>query len=150
MAISTLNRAQAFGAGCDLWIIPEKNNFSFFNKLDWYLNFQLTKSHLHESQSLSPQLKSITNENQLPQFHIELEKTAPLLVSAEIGLPTKRVVEIPSSDEAKPWTTRVYNVWANLDRPTLRVFLPTNINVDDFKTNWPGSKTEDLTIVPSI
>ncbi len=147
MAIATLNRAQAFGPGSDLWVIPDKSNFTFFSKLDWYLNFQLTRAHLHRPQILAPQLKNISNENSLPSFDIELKSSAPLMISAEMGLPTKIVVEMPLNSEPTTWIIDAHQTWLKLDRPTLRVFLPGTIDMAEFKAKWPGKNTEDITVV---
>lgn len=149
MAVSALNRAQAFSGECDLWIVPDKTNFNLFSKLDWYLNFQLTRASMHQSQAISPQLKNLIHENRLPNFYQAPPKNSALMVSAELGLPTKTIIEIPSLEDLSLWPKTVHEKWLNLDRPNLRVFLPNSLSLENFNKHWPGTKHEDIDVVPA-
>jgi hypothetical protein len=149
MAIHTLSRAQAFTVQHDLWIIPDKKNLPLFSKIDWYLNFQLTRASEHKRQALPPQLVSISSENSLPDFSVISAKEAPLMVLAEMGLPTKTLIEISAREKMQTWVTDIYKTWKDLGQPSLRVFLPNDLKSDDFSKLWPGSSEDELSIVPA-
>ena len=147
MAIKSLYRAQAFGPGSDMWVIPSKESSNLNQKMDWYLNFQLSKAHDHQSQSLSPQLRSLLNANQLQMLADSPAHTGALMLSAEHSFPTKTVIEVPF-DNKKKWVEHIHVTWQNLGQPALRVFLPSPLSPDEFKDLWPGPAAHDVLVVP--
>ena len=151
MGLQILNRAQAFQPGCDLWVVPNEPENAVLQKMDWYLNFQLTRAHAHHTAELPQQIRFIMTENQMPEFHEKPLNTAPLMIAASRGLPTKRVVEISQpqsqSQSAQEWSDNVYKVWLDLDRPTMRIFLPQLINLNELKEHWKGSPHDDIQVV---
>lgn len=149
MAIQILYRAQAFGPGSDIWILPENEKSPLLKKMDWYLNFQLTRARWHKREEPPPQLKNILNENNLPNFSQEIPAKAPLMIVAENHLPVKAVIEVPGAAKARSWVEQIHKLWDKFEHPQLRVFLPANITVDEFKEAWPGPTNKDILLVPS-
>lgn len=151
-----LYRSQAFGPGSQLWFIAgansseiEKTKSSLTNKIDWYLNFQLTKAHKHKPQHFSNSLKSIVSENNLPSFTTTGSAPQPLMIVASEQLPTSAVIEVPIPEHAASWPKSVHEIWKKFGQPSLRVFLPPKISAEEFKTLWPDSSTAEMTIVPA-
>ena len=149
MAIQILYRTQAFGPGDELWIIPPDRENPLLTRMDWYLNFQLRRSQTHRPEEWTPQIKSILKENQLPDFHFSSAEKKPLMIPASNYFPAKFIVELPLPEDKSSWMKRVEAVWSGLKRPALRVFLPSHMTADEFKSAWDGPKNEDVTIVPS-
>jgi hypothetical protein len=145
MAVQTLYRAQAFGPGAEMWVVPANETSPILKKMDWYLNFQLSKAHHHQTEQLAPQLRSILNENQLQDFAPAAADKPPLMIAAESFFPTQTIVETPIT---KNWIENIQKIWTGMNRPTLRIFLPTQISAEEFKSKWSGPATEDVTVVP--
>lgn len=147
MAVQIVNRAQALMPGCDLWVIPSESISPLIKKIDWYLNFQLSRAEIHHREELSPEMKSIMHENELPTFYSKPEDQLPLMVLSEERLPVKTVVQMRDMNSKLEWTEFVHNLWQGLNCPTLRVFLPINMTPDEFKSTWPGMTKDDVFVV---
>lgn len=148
MSIQVLYRSQAFSTGAKLWVIPDELNSSLMKKLDWYLNFQLTRANFHKSQSLHPQIKSIINENEMPSFDFSVSEESPLMISAENSLPTKYILQIKNKSSQKAWLNEIFNNWRALGQPELRVFLPDDISNEDFQEFWSKEASSGVSVVP--
>lgn len=151
-----LYRSQAFGPGSQLWFIAGSNRSkentkhpTITSKIDWYLNFQLTRARKHKPYTFSNTLKSIINENNLPTFTIEHSDPNPLMIIAKEQFPTTAVIEVPLSENTKKWPKSIHEIWQKLEEPSLRVFLPQEISAEEFKTVWPKSSPVEMTIVPA-
>jgi hypothetical protein len=146
LAIKTLSRAQAFSHGAQMWVTAQPEASPLYKKMDWYLNFQLSKAQFRKKAELSPQLITFLNENKLDM--LAQAKSAPdiLLISAAKNFPTKFVVVNKLKDKKK-WVQELHQTWLGLERPELRVFLPTDFTADEFKTNWPKGAADDITVV---
>jgi hypothetical protein len=149
LAIQILYRAQAFGPGNELWVIPGGTNTPLFKKMDWYLNFQISRARTHKSEELAPQLKTIMTESQLQSLAPHHEESTALMVAAEHHFPTKKVIEVPVKKNKESWAKDIQEIWSGLNKPSLRVFLPPQISAEEFKSFWPGPKNEDVMVVPS-
>lgn len=149
MSLVLLNRAQAFHPGASVWVVPAENPGPLIGKMDWYLNFQLTRSLDRQPEDLSPQLKFIVTENNIPQFSSKSQSDAPLMISAERGLPTSKFIMLPGSDKMSSWTQKIHEIWVNLDHPTLRVFLPSQNAIDEFRSNWKSGTADEVQMVLS-
>ncbi|OFZ12422.1 MAG: hypothetical protein A2Z20_06655 [Bdellovibrionales bacterium RBG_16_40_8] len=149
MAINIMLRAQSFVPGCDLWIISRDDRSGLYRKIDWYLNFQLTKAHNHKTEESASQLKTIISENNMPNFSPELISPAALMVVAEDHFPVKSIIEIAAVVSPAIWVKQVHQIWTSIGKPTLRVFLPQKISADEFKLNWSDSENNEIYLVSS-
>lgn len=140
MSIQTIYRAKALGPGADLWILPDLKSSSLAQKIDWYLNFQILKAAHYRKTEISSDLKSLMLENEIPLLDFSVGKKAPLLVAASNRVPAKKIVQVQDCSSASGWLRRVEEVWTQLGRPSLRIFLPDNIEPEDFFKIWPQSK----------
>lgn len=153
MAMQKLSQASAFGSGSDLWILPPLENSSWTRKIDWYLNFQISRAKGHHSLTLSPELKEILTENDLPFFELKKDpkRPSPLLIASHSYLPNKMTLELPWSNELQTWVQDCHRHWDCLGRPPLRVFLPLNVNSESFLENWLEPQTSvDITLVNEV
>lgn len=154
-----LYRSQAFGPGSHLWFIAGPSTSSntkkqskypaLTNKIDWYLNFQLTRSRQHKPHVFSNTLKNIINENNLPTFTKEISEPKPLMIIAKEQFPTSAVIEMPVPKNMQSWPQNIHDIWQRFEQPSLRVFLPEEISAEEFKALWPKSNKVEMTLVPA-
>jgi len=149
MAVQILNRAQAFASGSDLWVVPDGDENPLLKRMDWYLNFQMSRARRHISHDISPQLKTIINDNTMPNFLPELPEKTALMIASENHFPVKTIVEIPRANKVEAWVEKVHEIWLKLDRPALRVFLPNKITPAEYQDFWPGGKADPISLVPA-
>ncbi len=150
MSVQVLYRSSAFGPGSDLWIVPDVVASPLARKVDWYLNFQLARAKHHKNQDLGTELRTILNQNGWETTATESGQNSALMVAAKNYFPTQMVVLVPGSTDRDAWVREVQTIWRNLGGPTLRVFLPQNLEHQEFQKLWPSQKEFDaITVVPS-
>ena len=151
MGVKTLYLSGALGAGSDLWIVPDLSQSSWTRKLDWYLNYQISRSKLYRSFELSAQLKKLILENDLDIGEHDLGLPAPLMIGSIHRLPNQQTVELPPLNPKSKWIEHAHTVWHRLGKPSLRLFLPTEIQSSEFQSLWPESAIKsDISLVPSF
>ncbi|MGE5087366.1 MAG: hypothetical protein ACM3MG_13765 [Bacillota bacterium] len=133
MALSVLSQAGALNPGADLWIIPQLGKSQWAAKLDWYLNFQLSKAARHSSPTIPSYLNEVIKETDLESYYRPVAKTAPLMIGSESLLPNKWVVVIPWDENLHTWTESIIGTWDSLKQPSLRVFLPPGQSTGPFQ-----------------
>ncbi len=151
MAHATINRAHAFSTGSPLWIIPSPTaETPLLRRIDWYLNFQLSRARTHQSRTLDASLKDILTKNHLESLFTvngPANLPAPLAVIADEHLPANIVVELPPSNPQN-WVQAAHSVWTEFGKPNVRVFLPQKIDPDFFAKYWPNAPTDEVSLVP--
>lgn len=150
MGFQTLYRAKAFGSGSDLWIVPDPEESEIASRIDWYLNFQIAKSKVHETKKMSPSLEESIQTHDLVLPQIVKVEDAPLLIASEQRFPNRMVVEMKVREKPKAWIDEIQKLWAQLDRPKLRVFLPRDLSPEEFQKQWqaPLNPSDEITLVP--
>lgn len=138
------NEEEALLPGAELWVVPDLNQSTWTQKIDWYLNFQILRSTQHRVAEPPPEMKSVIGDWELDPPKIELHKTSPLMIASAQLLPNHAVVVIPMSEQNQNWPESVHSVWAKLDKPSLRVFLPKSVTASNFVKAWPQSERETL------
>lgn len=149
MAILNLSHASALGSGSDLWVLPQVEISQWARKVDWYLNFQISRARNHTPRQPDSELRAIMDENHLPyQDHSNPERSQPLLIASHTHLPNQLTLELPVQNKPTAWVQSIHGHWDSLKRPTLRVFLPPAIGPEDFTKLWPEPQTSlDITLV---
>ena len=148
MPIITLSQASSLNPGADLWIVPGLEESKTTQKMDWYLNFQLTGAHRHKTFSPAKELSAIIENCAMDEFKKTPHDESALLISSEKLLPNKWVLEIKNSDDSDAWINKAANFWLNLGKPSLRVFLPQNITLAQFQKAWTKHQAyDDFTVV---
>jgi len=141
----------ALGAGSDFWVIPTRKYSLWNEKLDWYLNFLLSRAENHVPLSLSDEIKKIVSDYELED---RLPKTDTisefLMIACEQQLPARILVRVPYKDNVEAWLENIHKLWVNFSKPSLRIFLPNEFPVSQFSAFWPEDLSElALTLVPS-
>ena len=121
---TALSPEKALSTGSDLWIVADLNHSKWTSKIDWYLNFQIVKASRHESPQVSDFLKEALQQTGLPAPQVTVGK-GPLLIQSEFLLPNKWVLVLPFEEDLKNWMTKVAEIWNGLQKPSVRIFLPT-------------------------
>lgn len=147
--LQVLYQHGALAAGSDLWVIPELNTSRWSQTLDWYVNFQISRAKNHHAKELSSELKSIINDNELEVLQFNSPKTS-LMIASDGRLPNKQLVELTSSEKPEEWVLQVFQIWQQLQRPSLRIFLPEFITSEDLFKLWPEKENvKNITVVPN-
>lgn len=136
--------SEAFAPGASLWVVTDLERSSWAQKIDWYLNFQLLRAQTHRPALPGDELRSVINQWDVEAADVICAEQAPLMVPSARLLPNHAVVLVSFADiQPKDWVKKVHATWAQLDSPSLRVFLPIGLNPTQFAAAWPG---EDSTL----
>lgn len=148
MPVSTLSASNALNPGADLWILPGVKECRYIQKIDWYLNFQITKSHLHQTHAIPSQVKSLLMECQIPEIYFSRDVQNIRMLESSSLFPNRWVVQIDSFSSVQTWCQQISEIWTQLRKPTLRVFLPTGLSAGDFQSHWKELQSfDDFTVV---
>lgn len=130
---------QAFSAGADLWIVPERKKSKLVQKIDWYLNFQIAKSVQHQSKTLSEDildiLKSCALQGQKGYDFVPTDSEALMILSAA-HLPNRWVMIVRGSDDLETWLKTAVQKWKKMNSPSLRIFLPEGQSKAEVAKLW--------------
>lgn len=141
MRLQPLSSTMAFSSGSDLWILPSPDVCFWARKIDWYLNFQLARAENHRPPQWTPGLIEILKEEGLEPPSTESWGEAPLLIASRHRLPTSQAVELPYNGRIKDWMEAAEKIWRDLGRPSLRLFLPQNVQINQAEAHWHDGKT---------
>lgn len=152
MAINSLPIENAFDDGSELWIIPDRRNSYWAKRIDWHLQFLISRSMIHEAPKISEKLKQIIKENEIESDVWNTPKNAPLLIFSVDLLPNRETIHLPYGTSFKTWVERAHHLWSDLKKPSARIFLPKAQDVEEFIELWPESKKEkaQVTVVVDI
>lgn len=147
----TIRPLDALSSGVDLWILPDLLHSIWMKKIDWYLNFQTIRANQRCHPPLLPPLKEIVDELDLDIKDIDTSNNMPLMISSYLFLPNLRTISLPSGNQdCFGWIQKVANIWNNLQRPSLRVFLPQYMADIDVQQNWTMQGKETIELVLSL
>lgn len=150
MAVTILPQASAFNPGAELWVVPQETSSPILAKLDWYLNFQLSRASRHRSCMLPVEVSSIIKTCALPTINFSQAPETGTLIASDYLLPNRWVLQIPKQDKFDSWCEQLSNHWSKLGKPTLRVFLPQGYASTQFQSHWQAQHPhDDLTLVES-
>ncbi len=146
---TVLSPANAYNPGSDLWIFPELEESQWTQKVDWYLNFQILKNSQKKSLEILPEVRATLDSCGLPHYSfVTSAETSPLMIISELHLPNKWTIIAPGSKNFRPWIKNMHRLWENLNKPSLRVFLPSEATNNSFVESWNLiGTTKDLTLV---
>jgi hypothetical protein len=147
LSMVALNQLSALTPGADLWICPDTQNSQWAQKLDWQLNHQIQKGLSHKTQVLDNQVKGLLYENQITWADVQAPHEN-LLISSSLQLPTRWVLVLLWNGQRAKWVGSVFSHWQQLQKPSLRVFLPQNLAQNEFAQEWQKlTDFVDLTMV---
>jgi|GEM_PF-3466258 len=137
----------AFQPDSDLWAFSSRTPKSFIAKLDWYLNFQISKSSRHQKQKRSQTIDQIISQTELnlPQLHAEA--ATPLFLSVRELLPCRWIALYPQTD-CTAWLAAVQMTWLHIGKPNLKLFVPEGEDPQNVFNLWkPHDPVESFTVV---
>ena len=129
-----LGTHEALTMGSDLWLIGDLANSAWSRKIDWYLNFQLSRAAHHTRQEISPELASTAESWEFDPPVIESHAAAPLLVASSKFLPNQMTVQIAGEGEA--WVKAAIATVSSLQPRSIRIFLPAGLSLGEFSKFW--------------
>ena len=152
MSLKVLYKSGALGAGADIWILPSFDQTNWTKIINWCLNFQLSKSKTFQPKPPPPDFQElVAGKFSLKDYRAK--PLAPLFICSSEFFPNQLVIKLAFKDE-EFWIYRAYNIWRQLQRPTVRFFLPRTLAETDFESLWlalhPGVPMENITVVPGI
>lgn len=154
MANTQLSTASSYNPGSELWCIPECKESQWTLKIDWHLNFMNSRLEKHTWETRDEELEFINSETALnisanSSLH-DKTKSAKLYL-AEKYFPCKWLVFLPYDGDLSDWSAKAEKIWTGFNRPTLRVFLPPQVQTNVFlESNKALNLEADLTIVQDL
>lgn len=155
MNIQVLYKIGVLGPGSSLWIIPSLNHSPWSQRINWYLNFQISKMKLRKFKKLSSNLIKTLKENEIPLSETQNSpsSSSPLLIASDSFLPNSKIVELPETKTHRLWMKLSHKIWKKLDEPSVRLFLTKDFPVSEFQSLWPEKnekvlKKSSITLVP--
>lgn len=137
MSIYAVTKAKAFEGGSDLWVSPEPEVSELTKELNWYTNFLTSRMIYHRPQTVSPVLADILAKNEIEFLGSPPETPDRFLLCTEHVVPNKLLLVLPYKGGLKSWLKQAHRVWQELGQPTVRIFLPKGVDVDQFSKAWP-------------
>ncbi|MCB0369139.1 MAG: hypothetical protein KDD45_06705 [Bdellovibrionales bacterium] len=148
MALIVLSSNQAFNPGADLWVIPDFVNSKIANKLDWYNNFIFKKTLAHSRPEFSSEISQIIQETEIPTKAFQTKVEDNLMIATAKQLPNRWTVMVWYHNNPSDWCQKIFKLYQDLGKPDLRIFLPTNLGMNQFVESWRlVSSEEDFSIV---
>lgn len=141
-----LSKHQALLDGSKLWIVADNKYSPWNDRINWLINFQLSKADLHKTVQLSPWLKNCVCECGIET--LDIPNFEPILIPVKNLLPADWICLIPFKSKMQTWVESVYKIWNQMHRPKLRVFLPTGTVGEEWKNYWIKLEpNEELTVI---
>ena len=109
LMFKSISSYQALDAGSDLWILISDFEDFWFKKINWQLGFPF-----HD-----PSKKDVIKK--------------PILVTTQNTFPNKNILCLPYTED---WIACCHQHWAQLKKPSLRLFLPKTLPKDSLE-QWP-------------
>ena len=148
MSTRVLAPESALSPGSELWILPDMSKSKWTSKLDWYLNFQLTKSTRNKPPMFAEFLTQTVTEAGIDTINLSVNNQSPFMIASHDLLPNKWVVVVPWTHNHSAWISKSFEVWNNLNRPSIRLFLPPGQSAGAFEREWQiHDAAHDLTLV---
>lgn len=108
-----------------LWVLPPPNHSAWFAKIDWYLNWQMTRGLTHEPRQPSAALIRLARDHGLPDPVVGNTSPVPLMVSARGRLNAEQCVVMGAPENLADWLKRIHALIQTLNQSSARVHLPS-------------------------
>lgn len=107
-----LPQSNGLSKGADLWILQNPVHSILSKKIDWHLRFASRKPTVRHQSAL--------------------------LVESSMDLPNQLLLFLPFHSSSKmEWIQKAQQTWIHLKKPSLRLFLPSEISQVDLRSQWP-------------
>lgn len=126
-----------FSTPCDLWVIPPPRMSSWFARLDWYLNWQMTRGLAYSGLHLSNELMSLAEHYEVQVPDLKVPDEPPLLVLSHARVPAKKCLVLNMRPGGLgEWLREAHDIGVKLGAEKLQIFLPAQTKVKDAKGIW--------------
>jgi hypothetical protein len=122
----------------DVWVLPSATHSQWFSRIDWYLNWQLSKGLAHEPTRLSLDLLRIMDENGIAIQSPVQGGPMPLMVISQGRIPAAKCVVLESPVEIAPWLQAVHALLSGLGPTKAQIFLPSGSDPLAARALWNG------------
>ncbi len=108
----------------------------------------MTRADHHKDPVVSKRLEEIVKACEISANGFSAKNQAPLMVASTRYLPNNFTVKVPFDGEKAAWLKNIIGLWANLNFPPLRIFLPKGVEFEDFKKNFAQKEvSQEVTVV---
>ncbi|MCX7977833.1 MAG: hypothetical protein N2578_02395 [Bdellovibrionaceae bacterium] len=135
--MNLISHSSALNPGSDLWIMADSSSSRWPARIDWYLNFQIYRHSRRVQAAMPDKIQEILTLTALPSPSVPDVRHRPLMIPSLHRIPTRWIVLVPWNSSLPDWISATQKVWVGLQRPTLRIFLPTEVQQSDFTRAWP-------------
>lgn len=126
-----------FAFETDLWVLPPPRLSAWFPRVDWYLNWQLSKGLAYSGLNLPSETLHLMEQYETPLPRVpEADAEQPLLVLSHNRLPAAKCVVVEMASGLKPWLERVHQIALDLGAKNARVFLPSKATLEEAEKVW--------------
>lgn len=140
--LQMISNSQALKKGAHLWIVSDSQNSSWHCQIDWYLCFQIKKSKLKHFDEIDQYTQSLLEKYALPSFQWKKpHPPIPILIESADYLPNLWTMQMDYTEE---WIDKIYNIWASLNEPKLRIFVPQPIKKEKIIEKWEEHSKNNL------
>lgn len=131
------NTTDPFAGPCDLWVLPPPRASAWFSRVDWYLNWQLSKGIAYSGLHLPNEVLRLSEDYEVPlPAPTPLPENAPLLVLSLGRLPSSKCTVVDSKTFGKAWLEQIHEICLNLDVKNVHIFLPAKMDLAEAKKTW--------------
>ncbi len=146
MASKILSAHTALVPGSDLWVLPQLTESYWTERINWYLNFQISRAESHKSKALSDLQIQEIHEFDLPHFEPQNNIPNALLIGSRDSLPNSQTIVLKFNQDIEVWLKDIQHIWSALGQPKIRIFAPKKIKAENISQIWTEEK---LSIVES-
>lgn len=138
MKIQIVPLTQSWTAGCDLWVTSSPDKSSWSRKMDWYLNFRITKGFQSKMPERPAALETLLGKVKWALPESRNWNTEPLLIAANQNLPCKwvLVLEDLNPEKISEGLKSLTKIWRDFNQPKMRLFLSSHLNQDALRKSW--------------
>jgi len=130
----------------DLWVLPPASHSRWFAKLDWYLNWQMSKGLAHQRQKPSLELLKVLETTGMALISAPETGSTPLMVSAIGHVDALRCVVVDVGNGLRGWLERSHELMQGLQAKRVRLFLPKGAEISEAKEHLKKLGNKDLEI----
>lgn len=130
--MEVLSAQSIWTPGADLWITAPPAQSKITQNMDWYMNFQITKSLSSQMPNISERLQEILDRCELSNLSFQDDENH-ILIAAQKFLPTQWLL---ISSFSENWAEQLVPKWQKLNRPKARIFLPDRSHLKSFESQW--------------
>lgn len=139
---------QALTGESDLWVLPTAEHSRWFARIDWYLNWQMSKGLAYNRPEPSPGLLHLLEVNSIPYSVPPNADRAPLMVASAGRVPAGLCVVLPfgGGRSLRDWLGEIQTLSGGLNPKRMRVFLPAGSSVKDALAAWAATPAQGIEV----